>query len=52
MTLQVEILYKDYNYAGACAEASLQSLLSLLTLIIKTILEFRYGDALSGSTGH
>jgi sulfate transport system permease protein len=52
MPLQVEILYNEYNFAGAFAVASLLALLALVTLIIKTILEFRYGDALSGSTGH
>ena len=52
MPLQVEILYNEYNFAGAFAVASLLALLALVTLIIKTMLEFRYGDALSGSTGH
>jgi sulfate transport system permease protein len=52
MPLQVEILYNEYNFAGAFAVASLLALLALVTLIIKTILEFRYGHALSGSTGH
>jgi sulfate transport system permease protein len=52
MPLQVEILYNEYNFAGAFAVASLLALLALVTLIIKTILEFRYGDALSGATGH
>jgi sulfate transport system permease protein len=52
MPLQVEILYNEYNFAGAFAVASLLALLALVTLLVKTILEFRYGHALSGSTGH
>ena len=52
MPLQVEILYNEYNFAGAFAVASLLALLALVTLIVKTLLEFRYGDAISGSTGH
>jgi len=52
MPLQVEILYNEYNFAGAFAVASLLALLALVTLIVKTALEFRYGDAISGSTGH
>ncbi|HVW55798.1 MAG TPA: sulfate ABC transporter permease subunit CysW [Rhizobiaceae bacterium] len=52
MPLQVEILYNEYNFAGAFAVASLLALLALVMLIVKTLLEFRYGDVLSGSTGH
>jgi sulfate transport system permease protein len=52
MPLQVEILYNEYDFAGAFAVASLLALLALVTLVIKTVLEFRYGDALSGSAGH
>jgi len=52
MPLQVEILYNEYNFAGAFAVASLLALLALVTLIIKTILEFRYGDALAGAGAH
>jgi sulfate transport system permease protein len=52
MPLQVEILYNEYNFAGAFAVASLLALLALVTLIVKTILEFRYGDALAGTARH
>jgi sulfate/thiosulfate transport system permease protein len=37
--LHVEILYNDYNYAGAFAVASILALLALLTLILKSIVE-------------
>ncbi|TAN06505.1 MAG: sulfate ABC transporter permease subunit CysW [Rhizobiaceae bacterium] len=52
MPLQVEILYNEYNFAGAFAVASLLALLALVTLAIKTLLEFRYGSAISGAARH
>jgi len=39
--LQVEILYNEYNFVAAFAVASLLSLLALVTLVLKTILEKR-----------
>jgi sulfate transport system permease protein len=39
LPLEVEILYNEYNSVGAFATASLLVLLSILTLIIKNILE-------------
>ncbi|MGH8693775.1 MAG: sulfate ABC transporter permease subunit CysW [Burkholderiales bacterium] len=39
--LQVEILYNEYNFAAAFAVASLLALLALLTLSLKTLLEWR-----------
>jgi sulfate transport system permease protein len=48
MPLQVEILYNEYNFVSAFAVASLLALLALLTLAAKSLLEWRYGDALSG----
>jgi sulfate/thiosulfate transport system permease protein len=41
MPLHVEILYNEYNYVGAFAVASLLSLLAVVTVIIKTALEWR-----------
>ena len=49
MPLHVEILYNDYQGAAAFAVASLLALLALVTLIIKTILEWRFGDELSAA---
>jgi sulfate transport system permease protein len=43
MPLDVEILYNEYNYAGAFAVASLLSLLAVVTLLIKTAVEWRAG---------
>jgi sulfate transport system permease protein len=39
MPLHIEILYNEYNFAGAFAVASLLTLLAVLTLIIKTLVE-------------
>jgi len=48
MPLQVEILYNEYNFAAAFAVASLLALLALVTLAVKTFIEWRlhenYGD--------
>ena len=45
MPLQVEILYNEYDFAAAFAVASLLALLALVTLAIKTFIEWRAGDA-------
>ena len=47
MPLEVEMRYNEYDYAGAFAVASLLAMLALLTLAIKTALEWRYGDDLA-----
>jgi len=52
MPLQVEILYNEYNFAASFAVASLLALLALLTLGLKSILEFRYGDHIAGASKH
>lgn len=41
MPLHVEILYNEYNFVGAFAVASLLTLLALVTLIIKSLVEWR-----------
>jgi len=43
MPLQIEALYNEYNMVGAFAVASVLSLLAVVTLIIKTLLEWRTG---------
>jgi sulfate/thiosulfate transport system permease protein len=50
MPLHVEILYNEYNLAGAFAVASLLVLLGLVTLTIKALLEWRHGGELSTSS--
>jgi sulfate transport system permease protein len=53
MPLQVEILYNEYNLSAAFAVASLLALLALVTLVVKSVLESRFNDALPGkSRGH
>jgi sulfate transport system permease protein len=47
--LQVEILYNEYNYAAAFAVATLLALLALVTLVIKTWVEFRMRNQEIGS---
>src|SRR6185503_9938445 len=46
MPLQVEILYNEYDFVGAFAVASLLTLLGLVTLGLKTVIEWRTGDGL------
>jgi len=45
--LEVEMRYNEYDYVGAFAVASLLALLALVTLAIKTALEWRYGDEIA-----
>jgi sulfate transport system permease protein len=46
MPLHVEILYNEYNFAAAFAVASLLALLALVTLVIKTMIEWRAGSSI------
>jgi sulfate transport system permease protein len=41
MPLHVEILYNEYQFAAAFAVASLLAMLALVTLIVKTYVEWR-----------
>ncbi|WP_371432688.1 sulfate ABC transporter permease subunit CysW [Novosphingobium sp.] len=51
MPLHVEILYNEYDFVGAFAVASLLALLALVTLVAKTILEWRF-DLHHTGAGH
>jgi sulfate transport system permease protein len=44
MPLQVEALFNDYDWVGAFTIAGLLSLLALVTLAIKALLEWRMGE--------
>ena len=46
--LQVEILYNEYNFAAAFAVASLLALLALVTLALKSFIEWRLHDVGAG----
>jgi sulfate transport system permease protein len=52
MPLHVEILYNEYMGAAAFAVASLLAGLALVTLALKSLLEWRYGDAIAASRRH
>ena len=52
LPLHVEILYNEYDISAAFAVASLLALLALVTLALKTLLEWRYADALAGNRRH
>jgi sulfate transport system permease protein len=45
MPLQVEILYNEYNFTAAFAIASLLALLALVTLAVKSFIEWRLHQA-------
>lgn len=51
MPLHIEILYNEYNYVAAFAVASLLAGLALVTLVAKSLLEWRFGDEIAGG-GH
>ena len=51
MPLHVEILYNEYNFVAAFAVASLLAGLALVTLVLKSVLEWRF-DYHRGGTGH
>src|SRR5262249_50736471 len=42
LPLHVELLYNEYDFVGAFAVASLLSLLALVTLALKSLLEWRF----------
>jgi len=52
MPLHIEALYNDYQYAPAFAVASVLALLALVTLILKSILEWRFADEISAAHHH
>jgi sulfate transport system permease protein len=52
MPLHVEILYNEYSFVGAFAVASVLALLALVTLGIKTVLEWRHGNQLASGRRH
>ena len=50
MPLHVEILYNEYQSAAAFAVASLLALLALVTLVIKSVVEWRHALAMKAVT--
>jgi sulfate transport system permease protein len=49
MPLHVEILYNEYNFVGGLRRRVAARRLALVTLIAKTLLEWRYGDELAAA---
>jgi len=47
LPLQVDILYNEYNMVAAFAVASLLAGLALITLVLKSFLEWRFADQLA-----
>jgi sulfate transport system permease protein len=52
MPLHVEVLYNDYQYVGAFAVASVLALLALVTLLIKSLLEWHFADEIAAGHHH
>ncbi len=52
LPLHVEILYNEYNFVAAFAVASLLALLALITLAIKSFLEWRHAGELAAARRH
>lgn len=52
MPLQVEMLYNEYNGTAAFALASLLAMLALVTLVLKTALEWRFGEEIAAGASH
>jgi sulfate transport system permease protein len=52
MPLQIEILYNEYNFVAAFAVSTLLAGLALVTLVLKSILEYRYGDEIAAAAKH
>jgi len=49
MPLQVEILYNEYAQTAAFAIAALLAMLALVTLLVKSVLEWRYADEIAAT---
>ncbi|MBA2590002.1 MAG: sulfate ABC transporter permease subunit CysW [Alphaproteobacteria bacterium] len=52
MPLHVQLLYDNYDYAGAFTVAALLAMLALVTLALKSLLEWRYADELAAAHRH
>ena len=52
LPLHIEALYNDYDFVGAFAAASLLASLGLITLVLKTGLEWRHAGELAANRRH
>jgi sulfate transport system permease protein len=52
LPLHVEILYNEYDFVGAFATATVLAGLALVTLLAKSLLEWRFADELAATRRH
>jgi sulfate transport system permease protein len=52
LPLHIEVLYNEYNTVAAFATASILAGLAIVTLILKTLLEWRFADELAAHRRH
>jgi sulfate/thiosulfate transport system permease protein len=52
MPLHVEVLFNDYQFVGAFAVASLLALLAIVTLVVKSFLEWHFADEIAATHRH
>jgi sulfate transport system permease protein len=52
MPLHVEVLYNDYQFVAAFAVASVLAFLALVTMTLKSLLEWRYADEIAAVHRH
>ncbi len=52
MPLHVEVLYNDYQFVGAFAVASMLALLAIVTLVLKSLLEWHFADEIAATHRH
>jgi sulfate transport system permease protein len=54
LPLHIEILYNEYNFSAAFAVSTILAMLALVTLVLKSAIEYRYREELKAAqkTGH
>jgi sulfate transport system permease protein len=52
MPLQIDAYYNDYQSVAAFTIAGLLALLAVVTLVVKSVLEWRFGDEIAGNRRH
>jgi sulfate transport system permease protein len=52
MPITIEMLYNEYLSVAAFSLAAVLALLALVTLVLKSLLEWRYADQLAASHRH
>ncbi len=52
LPLHIEVLYNEYDSVGAFGAATLLAGLALVTLVLKTLLEWRFGEELAANRRH